>query len=372
MNKLLIEGMNFSEMEAQKYYSFPSTWAVDKKKTALRSKIFSGKWYGAEKKDGYFAKIVKADNGDVGLFSRSRNVKGEFVDKKEWVPQLSELFNWLPKGSCLIGELYLASSPGSSNVTKILGCLKEKAIARQEAGEKLRFYVFDVLAWDGASMLKIHAIKRFGLLSMMREKFPNENGFVEVAEYSKGEELWNNLQQYLDEGKEGIVIVRDESEYHPGKRPSLDTLKVKKELRDTLDVVIMGANPPTREYTGDSIYEWEYYEDMRTGELINERLYREYLGGEPYQPVTKRYFYAWAGSLKIGVYKNGKLVQIGSLSGLSDDVLNHWQEYVGMACEITAMELTHNMRGEIGLRHPKLVCFRPDLDPKVNCTWDKI
>ena len=133
----MIDNYNFKEMSPQKYWQPPKSWTDEKKKETTRSRIFSGDWYGSEKKDGYFCKLIKEEDGTILLQSRTRGVNGEFPEKQEWVPHLNPFFDWLPNGTCLLGELYLPSSPGSSNITKILGCLKDKAIARQEK-EKLQ------------------------------------------------------------------------------------------------------------------------------------------------------------------------------------------------------------------------------------------
>ena len=73
-----IDGYNFKEMSAMKYWAAPASWDIEKKKEKTRSRIFSGEWWGAEKKDGYFTKIIKDEDGNIFMQSRSRNVKGEF------------------------------------------------------------------------------------------------------------------------------------------------------------------------------------------------------------------------------------------------------------------------------------------------------
>ena len=225
--KGFIDNYNFKEMPAQKYWAPPSSWSEEKKKETTRNRIFSGEWYAAEKKDGYFSKLVKDEDGNIMLLSRSRNVQGEYPDKHEWVPHLKPFFDSLPNGTCLLGELYLPSKPGSSNITSLLGCLKEKCVARQEVGEKLHFYVFDILAWDGKSYMKKQMVNRIEeLILMWRAGYMNE--YVEIAEYFNGKALWTKLQEILADGGEGMVIVRGGALYQPDKRPSKDCQKVKK------------------------------------------------------------------------------------------------------------------------------------------------
>ena len=368
-----IDNYNFKEMEPMRYWAPPSSWTLEKKKETTQSRIFSGNWWAAEKKDGYFSKFVKDEDGNIMLFSRSRNVKGEFPEKHEWVPHLQSFFEDLPNGTCLLGELYLPSKPGSSNITSLLGCLKEKCVARQEAGEKLHFYIFDILAWEGKSFLNKEAIDRFMFLNEVNIiKNTNYNEYIHVAQYYNGKTLWNKLQKILNAGGEGMVIVRDKSLYQPGKRPSKDCQKVKKELQETIDCFFTGhATAPTKEYTGKEIETWQYWLNERTGEKLNGEYYKEYFNGAPLIPITKPYFNGWAGSLEIGVIKNDKVVPIGYLSGLSDEIKANYKDYKGKVIEVGAMEVLYNNGKFSGLRHAKLVNFRPDLTIK-DCTWDKI
>ncbi len=90
--------------------------------------------------------------------------------------------------------------------------------------------------------------------------------------------------------------------------------------------------------------------------------------GEGYAPITKNFFNNWAGSLKIGLMKDGQLIQIGSLSGINDEVKENWRTYIGKVAEITGMEI-FNDTGAI--RHPKVVGFREDKKPE-ECDWKQI
>lgn len=362
----MIDNYNFKEMEPMRYWAPPSSWSEEKKKETTRSRIFSGKWYAAEKKDGYFAKLVKDEDGNIGLYSRSRGVSGDFPEKHEWVPHLQSFFDSLPNGTCLLGELYLPSKPGSSNITSLLGCLKEKCIARQEK-EKLHFYVFDVLAWENKSYLNKPMIERIDELNLMwRAGYMNE--YVEIAEYFNGKELWTKLQEILADGGEGMVIIRGGALYQPSKRPSKDCQKVKKELADNIDCFFTGrATAPTRMYTGKELETWKYWVRIRDNVKLEGEFYKDYKDGVAIEPVTKPYFYGWAGSLEIGVMRDGKIEPIGFLSGLTDEIKAAPKTYAMKCIEVAAMEIMHETKG---IRHGKLKCFRPDLSPE-ECTFEK-
>ena len=379
-----IDGYDFGEMEAMKYYAPPSTWSDEKKRENARMKIYSGDWYGAEKKDGYFAKLIKDEDGNVILYSRSRGVNGKFADKHEWVPHLQPIFDALPIGTCLLGELYFPSQPGSRNVTTIMGCLADKAIARQEKGEKLHFYIFDCLAWDGHSNMNRNALSRFETVDKMGTIPTFDGDYISFAKYVSGADLNILLQEILARGDEGVVITKGDGLYEPGKRPSKTTLKIKKELKQTIDCFFTGrGSAPTKEYTGKEIETWPYWVHQMTDVKINAEMYKEYKAGCPITPVTKGYYNGWAGSLEIGVlrhkegskckingieYHDTEVYPIGWLSGVTDEMKADPKKYAFKPMEVTAMEWdswNHT------LRHGKMVGWRKDLSIG-DCTFEKI
>ena len=355
--KNFIDNVNFHILEAQKYWSPTSTWTPERKKQEVKDAIFSGNYIGARKMDGAFYKFIKDEDGNMELIGRSKSVNGDYLNKIGHVPQLHDFFNSLPNGTCLLGEIYFPNNEGSNHVTTIMGCLENKAITRQNNGEKLHYYIFDILAWNGRSIYKENIEERVCAISAMESHYKHD--YVEFAQYYEGQELWNQLQEILANGGEGIVITKKGTCYQPGKRPARQTIKVKKELQETIDVVILGANAPTRLYSGKEILTWKLWENTRTGEKIQGELYKDYSEGAPIEPVTKTYWNGWAGSLIIGIRKDDKLVPIGSLSGMTEEVLSNWQNYKGKVAEVTAMQImdTDNK----GLRHPKFVQWRPDL-----------
>ena len=148
----LIGNINFQELEAEKYWAFSNNYKKDSKKET-HDMIFSGEYVGARKMDGAYYRFIKDMDGNMRLQGRSKGVSGEYLDKYDWVPQLHSFFESLPNGTCLLGELYFPENEGSSNVTKIMGCLMQKARDRQEKGDKLHYYIFDVWAFDGKSYL---------------------------------------------------------------------------------------------------------------------------------------------------------------------------------------------------------------------------
>ena len=250
-----------------------------------------------------------------------------------------------------------------------MGCLVDKARARQDKGDRLHYYVFDVLAYDGEDFVNKNIEDRVMKLESL-EGFFGDYAYIDFAHYHRGETLWNCLQLILSEGGEGIVITKMGTCYQPGKRPARQTLKVKKELKESIDCFFTGrATAPTKDYTGKEIEKWEYWENIITGEKLRGNYYKSYSEGGPVIPVTKSYFLNLAGSLEIGVVKGDKVVPIGYLSGLTEEIKSDPAAYKGRCIEVTAMEIdsTENK----GLRHAKLVQFRDDLTIR-DCTYEKI
>ena len=375
----IIENIDFYNLESMKYYSPSTSWSTEKKKENAMNKIFSGEWYGSQKRDGIFCMCGKNPENEIFLRPRAKNTKGEFVNKVEWVPQIHWLLNALEPGTVLLGELYLPRDEQAKKSTALMNCLLPKSLARQaDPEDKLHLYVFDILADAGESYLNMKAIDRFLCLSDYEKRY---SGLcVEWAEYKNGKELWDLLQNLLADGYEGVVITHQDAPYQPGKRSNKVSLKIKKELQDTVDCIMIGANPPTRIYSGKEIEVWDYWFNTYTNEKVlaseylaqnHSTIYGFYVDGGPVEPVTKNWFYGWAGSWKLGAYKDGKLVQIGSLSGLTDEQKENWKDYINCVCEVAAMEISENQEGGKGLRHPKLISIRDDIN-SADCTYERI
>ena len=391
--KCIIEGIDFYQLEAMKYFSPSTAWSEEKKKENAMQKIFSGDWYGAQKRDGAFYMCGKNLDGEIFLRPRARNVKKEFVNKVDWVPHLHNFLNNLEPGTVLLGELYLPRDEQAKSTSSIMNSLQAKAIKRQEKDEdKLILYVFDMLASSGISLLQEPAFTRFRALDIFanrwngteKDRFDDVNSsgtnyntrFVEFAKYVSGAELWDTLQILLADGYEGMVITYKDAPYQPGKRSNKVSLKIKKELQDTVDCIIIGANSPSILYTGKEVETWPYWFNNLTHQFItadeylaiyHTNIYVAYNEGMPVEPVTKNYFYGWAGSLKLGLYDGDKLVHVGDLSGIDESIRANWKDYVGAVAEISCMEI-HDTGG---LRHPRFLGWRTDKNPK-DCIMEQI
>ena len=244
----IIDGVDFHALEAQKYYAPPVSEDPIKTKKRVNERIFSGEWLGALKRDGAFYRFTSNENGEMELLGRSKSkTTGDYLNRLDHVPHLQNFFEKLPNGTCLLGELYVPSNEQAKSTTAIMNSLTPRAL-KMQANEPLKYYVFDVLAWNGESWINRPAKERFEFLNNCAQNYIDSN--VEWAHYYYGKELWEKLQSYIADGNEGMVIINERAPYRPGKRSTKDSLKIKKELKETIDCVVIGMNGPSREYTG--------------------------------------------------------------------------------------------------------------------------
>jgi len=374
MSKGFVCGKDFYEgFDAQKYWSFPSTWNVEKRASELNSMLYSNDYVGSEKKDGYFERFIKDDEGNMLLCSRNRGVSG-VVEKVDWLPHLKPFFTTLPAGTVLIGEVYLKNKT-SKNVVSILGCKLDKAIERQKKDEdKLHFYIFDVLAWAGELVDSYPIMNRIKYLNHIEECYKFD--YVEYATYyTTPDEIHENWLRILAEGGEGVVITKKNSPYGYGKRTARNTLKLKKELEETIDVFLTGNyKDATYRYTGKEIDSWPYWYDP----IAEKRVYGDSstrAGNPQLEPVTKLWYNDWAGSVEIGLMsENNTIIPIGWISGIADEVKEgiklNTKFWKGKVAELQAMEIDRS--GEIPtIRHGRLVCWRDDKNFK-DCSFNQL
>lgn len=354
-----IDGIDFNNIDAEKYWTFPSKYNGD---VAAESKymVTCGQYIGSEKKDGHYYRFIKDEDGNMILHGRDKGVNGEYPNKYNWVPQLHSFFESLPNGTCLLGEIYFPNNRGSRNVTTIMGCLENKALERQEKGDKLNYYVFDIWAYNGKSQLKTTIEDRVRLITTL----PNHQ-YVQIAKYLEGEELWTELGNILSNNGEGIVITKKGSVPSPGKRPARKTLKIKMEIEIHIDCFLDGAyKTATRDYDGKEIETWKYWVNAKTEERLPiGSHYYEYCDGAAIEPVNEYYYNGWAGSVSFSLMKDGKaqhFIWISNITNaLRQEIVEHNNDCIGRVAEITGMEFEKKDDG-YSLRHSKIYQWRTD------------
>lgn len=372
-----IEGVDFVNLEPEKYWSFSKSYKGDKR-AETKAMIMSCNYLGSEKKDGHYSKLVVDEDGVPHLLSRTKGVNGEYPDKYEWLPQIHSFVSLLPKGTCLLCEVYFPENRGSRNVTTILGALKDKALERQKEN-KLHLYIFDVWAFNNKSYLNIQMKDRVETLNneitnLIKEN-PKESLYVELAKYYEGQDLWNELEKVLSTGGEGVVITKKNGKPEPSKRTARKTLKVKMEIEHTIDAFLDGKYKLSeRDYDGKSPETWEYWMNQKTNEKVNKCKYFESANGEPWIPVKRAFYYGWASAVSFSVYKDGKPFHIAWISGITDkmkkEIVEKNGDYTGKCFELSAMELEH-IDGAYSLRHGKIIQERKD-KAKEDCLYSQI
>lgn len=365
-----INGIDFNNLETEKYWSFPAKYNGD---AVAESKYMAtcGQYVGSEKKDGHYFRFIKDEEGNMILHGRDKGVGGEYLNKYNWVPQFHKFFESLPNGTCLLGEVYFPNNRGSRNVTTIMGCLEDKAISRQNAGEKLNYYVFDVWAYNGTSHLNTKVEDRIKIISTI-----NPSEYVQIAKYLEGEELWNELGEILSRNGEGIVITKKGSVPTPGKRPARKTLKIKMEIEKHIDAFIDGAyKPANRDYDGKELETWEYWVKAKTDERLPiGPYYKIYCEGAAIEPVKENYYKGWAGSISFSLMRNGKPEHFMWISNVTDalkqEIVEHNENCIGRVAEITGMEL-EKKDDTYSLRHSRIFQWRPDKN-YLDCDFSQI
>ena len=149
--EIFIDGYDFWNMPTEKYWSLPKN---KNPKIEIKNLVFSKEYIASRKVDGQWGMIIKDMEGNFHLRARSESVNGGYADKAEWIPHITEEMSTIPNGTVMVGEIYIPAHEGSKNVTKIMGCLKNKSLKRQEEEDwKVHFFVFDILAINGTNIM---------------------------------------------------------------------------------------------------------------------------------------------------------------------------------------------------------------------------
>lgn len=361
--EIIIGNYDFWNMEAEKY------WAPTKGtnlKDLVNKAINSDDYVCSEKVDGDWRMFIKDMDGNFHLRGRSKSVNGGYADKIEWVPHIEKELKNIPNGTVLLGEMYLDSKRGSRNVTTIMGCLAEKAVARQTKGEKLSYYIFDCLAYNGKNLINDPLIARLDFINNIKAITKGAQNITISKYYKDPNQIEVIINEILASGREGVVLKRKDGFYEPGKRPVRKSIKVKKEIAEEIDCFLTGNyKPATWDYTGKEIDNWEYWYDIKKQVKKIGKYYSDFLCGASIEPITKGAYYDWAGAVQIGVFKDNKIIPIGWISNVTEEVKNgivHEEEkWKYKVVKVTAMMLEEDTKA---LRHGKIVEWREDKDYK--------
>lgn len=276
------------------------------------------------------------------------------VEKTNNFPHLRDFFEKLKMHNLILdGEIHY---PGKTSqyATHVTGPTPDNAVRFQEQNGYIHYTMFDILRTPKANWtIRNTYIERRKLLEYFY------NTFVKGTEMEQYIHLVpmtiENKRQYLERilaaGLEGGVLKKLDSQYHMGKRPMWQWMKIKQE--DDADLIIMGFEPPKVEYTGTNLENWPYWQE------INGVM----------RPVTKYHYYGWIGSIVLGAYVNGQLIKICTVSGLDEalrkDMTENPDNYIGRVVRISFMERTADGYP----RHPVFKNLHEGKLPE-ECVWE--
>ena len=357
---ILIQNRDFQNSPAMKYWSVPKGKSV---KDEMISLIYSGNYCLSRKRDGNWLMIGKSMDGIVFTRARNANVNGEFPSKIGHLPHIKKIMDTIPNGTVFLGEIYFKHNEQSRAVTTVLGCLEDKAVARQEKGEKLSYYIFDCLAVEGQDISQYPLVERIAIGKEIYNKYFKNNEYIEFAEYIyEPEKMEEYIASVLEQGGEGVVLQRKDNPYEWGKRTAHKTLKVKKEIANDIDCFTTGRyKPATVEYTGKEIQDWTDWQNTRTGEKYNANMYEDWSGGATIIPITKLHYFGWAGAIELAVYRDGIETPIAWISNVTEEVKRGIVEdnanWIHKVCKVQAMMIEKDTKA---LRHGKIMEWRGD------------
>ena len=380
-----------------------------------------------EKFDGtralvYFLSQKDVNDNDLGfcrVFSRRISKKtGFYVENTDSVPQIREIDVPSLAGTILDGEMFI-NGLHFKEVSSTLNCLWDKAVARQLEKGFISLHAFDILFYKGIDLRKMPLERRKVYLHLAVEE-ANSPYIEEVKYYNCGKELpisildfnldesfindleedkdtYPNLYECVKEnrnltprayyelivstGGEGLIVKPKKGQYK--HKRGWEYSKIKKFL--TRDLIVIGFEEPTKEYSGKEIKKWSFWEK----DSDHSKVQGNYYNLKGYTPITKYYFYNQVGVMKLGVIisdeeyskipknkkgelydiDNNKVMLVCECGGFDDDTREYFtrnrDKIIGSVVEVKANEL---FRDSGKMRHPRYMRMRFDKESD-RCIW---
>lgn len=278
------------------------------------------------------------------LFGNGTSIKSGWpIEKTDRMPYA--VADLLKAGTKAVfdGEGYIVGKK-SNDIGSLLNCNLEDSLDKQVHRGWVQYHVYDMIRdVDGTWMNNMPFEARRKRLEQVFEDFFKDSRSVILNEiHTTEEDVLTAFEKIVAKGLEGSVLKSKKGLYIPGKRPQWNQVKLKASKED--DVVIIGFNEATRKYTGKDFDNWPYWID-----------------GEP---VSEHFFKGYIGSIQVGKYKNGKLVPVGNVSGITLDLrvemTKNPESYIGRVICIKAMEDTADGK----YRHANFKHFHEDKRPE--------
>jgi len=289
----------------------------------------SDQYVGEQKLDGS-RYTLHVEVGGNRFTSRHESKKtGLFTEKTDNIPHLRDLFvneneDVNLEGCIFDGEIVRGNlCSKSSEVTKIMGALPEKAVSLQRETGWVDYYVFDILYDKGKDIRSLPYESRRAILLDYLSPLADPTKHLNIipVEHQDKEQFYQDI---IAQGGEGVILKDVKAPY------AKNWAKVKRVA--TWDVIITGFEEPTK---------------------ITKKV-----SGE--ESTSRFYDNGWIGAIVCGQWFGGKLINFGSCSGMEDalreEISRNREAYLGRVIEIEAQERFKTGR----FRHPRFLRFRPD------------
>lgn len=368
--------MNYFESEPMKYFAPPASMNKDMKRIKLEQMIDSGDYLFGIKTDGNWSRaIITPDRAALQTrgISKKTGTYGEIQDKVFFWDNVVKAFN---NTTVILGEIFMDGCI-DRQIGSILRCLSPKALERQKE-TKLRWRVFDVLCYEGQDLMNTGFENRIKYIPKVVAQI--NSPLVEGVTYQEMDNsFFDKMADIFSKGLEGAVCYKKTATYIPGKRGphAWESLKVKQEISNDIDVLITGLVPCEKNYNGKELVDWQLWRNTRTGELLKGSYFGDYQLGGPYEPISKNFYYGWCGAITVSVYDNNhELVPICNVAGLTEDLKSelrdNFDEWYLTPITIGGMMISNTGSAIPSVRHPYIKTIRKeDLNPE-DCTLSKI
>lgn len=367
----------FLNREPTKYWAMSSSLSKESRKKKIDELVSSGNYIFSEKIDGNLIRAV-CGPGRCVLQTRGISKKtGTYGEAQDKVFFSESLANTFTDTTVLLGELYMDGGV-DKDVGSIVRCEAAKAISRQQkdSSKVLKYYIFDVLCYEGKDLTTTPIIERIKLLPEIVKRIESE--YIGYAKYyaATPETFWDEVENILERGGEGVVMYKNSMLPCEGRTPAWTTVKVKQTIQNDIDCFVYGTEPAEKFYTGKELPSWMYWIDDRTGEKLFGPLYARYVNGDVILPISKGYYHNWPGAIVCAVYdKSGKPYVLCKCAGLTeemkDDLRDNYDEWYMRPIKITGMMVSQD-GAAVSIRHPKLVSVRDDDIDLKDCSLEKI
>lgn len=368
--------------------------------------------------------------GYCRVFSRRVSKKtGFYVENTDSLPQIREINKPDLAGTIIDCELFIDGLP-FKEVSSTLNCLWDKAVERQIEKGFITAHVFDIIFYRGIDLRRFPLSRRKEFLNIIIEEadspFIKEVPYHDCGADSDFDNAYNEatklvgekyIDQYSDEileqenkypnlvkcfkqdlpltprayyemivslGGEGVMVKPKSGKYY--HKRGWEYSKIKKFL--TRELIVIGFDEPTKEYTGKESKTWAYWEEVSTGKKVMGSFY----GNKDYVPITKFYYNNQVGNLLLGVLiskddyekmpKNKKgdicgyyeddllLMQVCECAGFDDETRDFFtKNRVDMEGTVVEVKANEIFKDSGKLRHPRYLRRRFDKAPE-ECTWE--